>query len=299
MAISPALESSPFGRLSAELRLIIWEYALYREDGIQLNHIETPNECSTANIEPNQHASSTASKFDGLELTVYTIDDTYNTEKQPPLLSLTQTCKQIRYEAMPVFLESNAFHALCPIFDNSKGHGEVVQDAIQYSRRRIQTWLRILQNDEENWPAQIKDLTIDLGLWRICGCKSSSQCFVDALTGLSSDFPVRRGRSLKVKFAVQWRAICPCCEGETNDESVWPLTFVLERGNNDAFFEAVLQSCEGRAKWILAREGLCGRTRMAWLVQLERASGRLVEVFGGLGRSGKFWEGGELSKDEV
>lgn len=74
----------------------------------------------------------------------------------------------------------------------------------------------------------------------------------------------------------------------------------LERGNNDAFFDAVLNVREGGAKWILGREGLCARTRMAWRVQLERASGRLVEVFGELvevfgelGRSGKFSEGSE------
>jgi hypothetical protein len=151
----------------------------------------------------------------------------------------------------------------------------------------------MLDDDDEDWSSRVKDLTINLGIWRICDCKSSSQCFVDALTGFSADFPPRRSRALKVIFAVQWRAICSCCESEIDDESVWPLVFELERGDHDAFFEAVLSVCEGRAKWILGREGLCGRTRMAWLVQLERASGRLVELFGALGMSGKFWEGGE------
>jgi hypothetical protein len=194
---------------------------------------------------------------------------------------------------MPVFLEANSFHALCPIFDNSKGHGEVNYDAVQYSRRRLRSWFQTLNNDDEIWSSHVRDLTINFGLWRICGCKSSSQCFVDALTRFSAEFPPQRSRTMKVKFAVQWRAICPCCEGETNDESVWPLPFEIERGDNDSFFQTTVKACEGRAKWILGREGLCARTRMAWLVQLERASARLVEVFGALGRSGDFWEGRE------
>lgn len=267
---------------------------MFSEDGIQISHANAGDQVANTKCNATK-APPTPPVNDGLEFTVFTVEDTFVPEERPPILALTQTCKQIRDEAMPIFLEQNAFHALCPIFDNSKGHGEVKSDATQCNRRRIQSWLRTLRDDDENWPSRIKDLTIDLGIWRICGCKSSSKCFVDALTGFSTDFPPQRSRRLKIKFAIQWRAICPCCEGETNDESVWPLVFELERGDNDAFFEAVLHVCEGRAKWILAREGLCGRTRMAWLVQLERASGRLVEIFGELGRSGKFWEGGKES----
>lgn len=290
MAISPALQGSSFTRLSTELRLMIWEFATYSEDGIQLNHTEI-NDADVANRDDSKEQHSSPLVNDDLEFTVFTVEEDFVVGKMPSILALCQTCRQIRYEAMPIFLEANSFHALCPIFDNSKGHGEVSSDAVQFNRGRIQSWLRSLWNVDESWPSHVKDLTIDLGLWRICGCKSSSKCFVDALMGFSADFPPGRSRKLKVKFAVQWRAICPCCEGETNDESVWPLAFEIVRGENDDFFDAVLSVCEGRAKWILGREGLCGRTRVAWLVQLERASGRLVEIFGELGRTGEFWEG--------
>lgn len=297
-ALSPALETSPFGRLSIELRLMIWEYTLQEEECISLNHIATNDTEPTKKDESDQSASHNSTS-DGVELNAYILDD-LPPEKQPSILSLTETCKQVRYETMPIFLESNSFHAACPIFDNSKGHGEISSDATQHHRQRLQTWIQTLENNDETWPSRIRNLTIDLGIWRICGCKSSSEAFVDALSEFSASFPRKSRRMLKVRFQVQWRAICPCCESDTNDESVWPLEFELERGRNDKFFEAVMEVCEGRAKWILGREGLCGRTRMAWLLQLERASGRLVEVFGWLGRAGREWgkiEGGEGRDD--
>lgn len=96
MAISLALEASPFGRLSAELRLMIWEFALYREGGIQLNHVEGKPEESNMNNDNKQDASSSSTLNDGLELTVFTLDDISTPETNPPMLSLTETCKQIR-----------------------------------------------------------------------------------------------------------------------------------------------------------------------------------------------------------
>jgi hypothetical protein len=96
MAISLALEASPFGRLSAELRLMIWEFALYSEGGIQLNHVEANPEESNMKNDDKQDASSSPTLNDGLELSVFTLDDTSIAEKNPPILSLTETCKQIR-----------------------------------------------------------------------------------------------------------------------------------------------------------------------------------------------------------
>ncbi|KJY01856.1 hypothetical protein TI39_contig278g00070 [Zymoseptoria brevis] len=290
MSSTPALTGSPFGLLPTELRLSIWEYAMHRETVVQLNLAEADVNSGSTLPEPSKTASSTVK--DGLELNVYpSSEDVRLANNVPSTLALTQTCRQLRYEAMPIFLEANSFIAHCPIFDNSNGHGEVKSKSVEGNRKQIQGWLRSLDDEVEDWSSRVRNLTLDLGVWQICGCKSSSQALVDAMCGFSADFPSSRNRELKVKIAVQWRAICPCCERGTDDESTWPFKFEIVRGNSDAFFQAVIKTCEGKAEWILKRQGICGRTRVAWLMQLERTSARLVEFFGDLKRSDELWMG--------
>ncbi|SMR48764.1 unnamed protein product [Zymoseptoria tritici ST99CH_1E4] len=294
MSSTPALTGSSFGLLPTELRLSIWEYALHRESVVQLNLAEADINSGSSTPDPSKTASSTVK--DGLELNVYpSSEDGRLAKKVPSILALAQTCRQLRYEAMPIFLEANSFIAHCPIFDNSNGHGEVKSTSVEGIRKQIQGWLRSLDDEVEDWSSRVNNLTLDLGVWQICGCKSSSQALVDALIGFSAEFPPRIKRTLKVRIAVQWRAICPCCERGTDDESTWPFKFEIERGNSDAFFQAVIKTCEGKAEWILKRQGICGRTRVAWLMQLERTSARLVEFFGDLKRSGELWVGEECS----
>jgi hypothetical protein len=284
MTISRALQSSPFGRLPAELRLLIWEYAMYREGLTQVSVAEVDIDGDSGAV----HEGSSTFKDDP-ELVLCTPDDNLILDKLPPILSLTQTCHQIRHESMPIFLSSNSFVVHCPIFDSTTSHGSINPDLLQSSLKHIETWQSTLNTNDSHWSSSINNLTLDLGLWQITGCKASPEALVNTLTSFSASFPPRKARVFKIRLTVQWRMICPCCESQKDDESVWPLVFELERGKNDAFFEAIMTSCKEKEKYILEMDGVCGRTKAAWLMQLERTSGRLVEGFAGLQRSCENW----------
>lgn len=125
------MERSPLNKLAAELRIKIYEFALVRDEGLQL---------STAALVPRiRHP-----------------EDTLN------LAALTETCKQIRQEAMPVLLGNNiTLHS-----DASRGTYYYTNgpqgSEIQMCFYKFEQWLHVLGP----YVSSLRRLHLDLGIWQ-------------------------------------------------------------------------------------------------------------------------------------